>query len=203
MTLQERRRALMEVGGASPQYDTGYTEIGNPVISDNILTAGSSGSVRTNKVFSPGSSPWKIRTKFTWPGLGTSYKDIFGSCNESGTSQRGVLLEMSGANASIYLSSNSTSWDIASSKRTFICPQNTAILYEIEFTGTGYNARYSTNNGTSWTNITTGAITSVANISNGFYVGFGISRNGFFNGTIDLTETMIWIDDTLWWKAVA
>lgn len=180
--------------------ETGYIEIGIPNISNNILTTGSSGSVRTKSVFSPGSSPWKIRVGFTNTDSSSNYKDVFGSCNSGGTSQYGVLLEKS-TNYGTFLSSDGTSWNIAQAGMTFAKNTNVHVVYELEFTGTVYRTRISTDGGQTfgeWSSKSSSAL-----IKSGNYIGFGISRNGYHAGTINLAECMIWIDGQLWWKAVA
>lgn len=196
----EGKTATFNVTVTENTVDTGYTSIGTPNITDNILTAGSSGAIRTNNVFSPGSSPWKIRTKFTYSGSGNTYKDVFGSCNSSGTNSRGILLEKSTA-VGLFLSSSTDSWDILNAGQTFNVASGSTYVYEVEFTGTQYKSRYSTNGGSTWTELT--PTSSTALVLGGYYVGFGISRNGYFTGTIDLTETKIWVGGNLWWKAVA
>jgi len=56
-------------GGKTTTFDVtvtasgvyGYDSVGTPSISDNILTPGDSGMIRTTRVFSPGNNPWKIQ----------------------------------------------------------------------------------------------------------------------------------------------
>ena len=182
------------------EIETGYISIGNPNIANNILTTGSAGSVRTKSVFSPGSSPWKIRVGFTNTDSSNSYKDVFGSCNSSGTSQFGILLEKASSYGT-FLSGNGSSWNISNAEMTFAKHTNTHVIYELEFTGSLYRVHISTDGGTTFGSWVTK--TSSAAIKGGNYIGFGISRNGYHSGTINLAECMIWIDGRPWWKAVA
>lgn len=196
----EGKTATFDVTVTENIVDTGYTSIGTPSISDNILTPSSSGSVRTNQVFSPGTSPWKIQVGFKYTGSGNTYMDVFGSCNSSGTNSRGILLEKA-STFGVFLSSGTGSWNIAQAGMEFSATSGTTYLFELEFTGAVYRRRYSTDGGSTWSNYS--SVSSTTAILGGYYVGFGINRNGILVGTIDLTKCMIWIDGNLWWKAVA
>lgn len=179
----------------------GYESIGTPSITGNILTPSSNGSVRTNHVFSPGTSPWKIQVGFTYTGGGSStYMDVFGSCTSSGTNERVMLLEKS-VGFGVFLSSGTSSWNIAQAVMVFSATNNATYLFELEYTGAEYRRRYSTDNGSTWSEYS--SVSSTTAIAGGYYVGFGISRNGILDGTIDLSKCKIWIDGDLWWKAVA
>ena len=193
----------------------GYDSIGTPSISDNILTPGDSGMIRTTRVFSPGNNPWKLRVGYTTGTINSSSvtQDIFGSVNSSGTSERGVLMEgvyYSGYSKYLlgaYISSNGTSWDISSAAIVNQLVSNTTYLTEIEFTGTQYTIRSSTDNGATWSEIATGgatptALNSSSKVKGGYYLGVGLKRNGYLNGTIDLTEVKVWINGELWWQPI-
>jgi hypothetical protein len=195
----------------------GYDVIGSPAISGNILTPGASGMVRSSRLFSPGNSSWKVRIGFTIGAIptvdNTNVQDFIGSVDVSGVSQRGALMEgayfpaytkylMQG-----YLSSNGTAWDIAAGTITVEILPNTTNLAEIEFTGTQYAIRISSDGGETWSPvITTGnyknVIDSTSKTKGGYYIGVGLKRNGYFVGTIDLSKIQVWVDGELWWQPV-
>lgn len=188
---------------------TGYVEVGSPSISGEVLTPGSSGSVRSPQVFSPGNYKWKLRVGFTTGSTVNTYQDVAGTVNSSGASQRGFLLENAYysqgqfANKALmgaYISSNGSSWDIISGTVYQEIHANTSYIYELEFTGSQYRARISSDGGNTWSDYISAA--STAKVKGGYYIGVGLSRNGYFAGTIDLTSVMVWINDVPWWKAV-
>ena len=197
---------------SDPVYEV-YT-IGTPSISGNILTPGDSGMIRTNRVFSPGGSSWKIRVGLTTGTVESSgIQDVIGSIDSSGVSQRSALME--GAwysdpgvyRIGAFLSGNGTSWNINQGTVVNELSSNTTYLVEIEFTGTQYTIRSSTDDGTTWTTISTSgswpsAINSTTAIKPGYYLGIGLKRNGYWQGTIDLTKVKVWVNGTLWWSPV-
>ncbi len=198
---------------ASGVYD--YDSVGTPSISDNILTPGDSGLIRTTRVFSPGNNPWKIQVGFTTGTLQTTgtVQDIVGSVDSSGASQRGVLIENAYYAAVTthysqgYLSSAGASWDICSGNIVDSVVSNTTYLMQLEFTGTQYTIRKSTDGGDTWSPITTSgtyhtAIASTSKVKEGYYLGVGLKRSGYLNGTIDLTKVKVWINGELWWQPI-
>lgn len=187
----------------TPVHYTGYIEVGNPTITDNILTVADNIFIKSNQLFSPNNDTWKVRCKARrTEGLG-SYGDLYGSVNSDNSSARGLLLEFSNAQAgvgSMFLSSNGTSWDIATtSAQSYPSVTNTWIWYEMAYDGTNYTSKYSLD-GESWTTAKT--VTSGSKLIGGYAIGFGLKRNGYYHGDIDLSECKIWIDGQLWWSAI-
>lgn len=181
---------------------TGYTEVGSPTITDNILTVGDHKYVVSNYTLDDTDKPWKVRLKLRKDGRpGQKYTDIVGSVDSSNQSVRGFLLESNSyiiANIGCYLSSSRESWDIASAQFADIDVSDWLWL-EFEFTGTNYVLR-SSSDGETFTAIKT--ITSSTPITDGCGVGFGLFRSGYFAGEIDLTACKIWSDGNLVWSAV-
>lgn len=181
---------------------TGYTEVGSPTITDNILTVGNQKYVVSNYTLDDTDKPWKVRLKLRKDGRPVqNYTDIVGSVDSSNQSVRGFLLESNSVdltNIGCYLSSSGESWDIAAAQFAYIDISNWLWL-EFEFTGTNYVLR-SSSDGETFTAIKT--IASSTPITDGFYVGFGLFRSGYFAGEIDLTACKIWSDGNLVWSAV-
>lgn len=195
---------VAEATAVTPVHYTGYIEVGNPTITNNILTVGDAKFIKSNQLFSPGDNTWTVRCKARRTSTLGSYGDLYGSVNSDNSSARGFLLEFSrsdGGIGAMFVSSNGTSWDISTTAQSsFPSSSNTWILYEISFTGTTYEAKYSTDDGSTWTTAKT--VTSSAKLIGGYAVGFGVKRNGYYRGDVDLSECKIWIDGQLWWSAI-
>jgi hypothetical protein len=190
----------------SAAANTGYTSIGTPSISNNVLTPGSAGAVRSPVVFSPGNDPWKIRVGFTTGSAVNTTQDLLGTSDASGTSVRSFMLENvwfsseNRAAMSVYAASDASasSWNIIYATVSAQMQPSTHYLMEVEFTGTAYRARASSDNGSTWSNWSEQA--SIAKIAGGYYLTLGIKRGGaYFGGTINLAETMVWINNVPWW----
>lgn len=200
-------------GGKAATFDvtvtagilTGYTEVGTPSISDNILTVASNNFIKAPFAFSPGDSAWKISCKYMLTGrLPTNYGDIFGGVDTNNDSVRSLLFELNnatGTSGGLFLSSNNTSWDISSSTGNLTgYSANNWCWIEMEFTGTAYTLKFSLD-GASWTTIA--SKTSTTKVIGGYAVAFGLKRSAQIVGTIDLSECKIYIGGELYWKAVA
>lgn len=185
---------------------TGYTEIGSPTITDNILTVGEGKFITCNQPFEPSNEPWEVICKYQRTETFGSYTDVIGSVDSTGASIRGFLLEYSngpGTNGAIYCSSNSTSWDITTQQTVDTIPDalNTWVWVSVAFTGTAYVFKTSTD-GETWTTQKTISSTTPIYDETGASVGFGLKRSGWIRGKIDLTGCMIYKNGNLWWKAV-
>lgn len=187
---------------------TGYITVGNPTITDGILTVTDGNFIKTPEVFSPGSSPWRIICKYKFTGNFTGYADIFGGVDSSNASARSFLWEINNGNkrvGGVYISSDGASWNIAGGSTGAVKNMPTAaatdwVWFEIYYDGTNYGARYSLDGN----NFTQGfSSASSLNIRSGEYAGFGCKRSGVFNGQIDLNECKIYIGNQLWWRAIA
>lgn len=191
---------------AGAQY-TGYTNVGSATITDNVLTVESGKFIKMNTEFNPGNNPWRITCKYrNTSGTYANYTDIFGSVDSSNGSYRSVLLEITSNNGrtmSMYLSSTGASWDIGSgldTQATYIpAGQNVWVWIDFSFDGTAYILKHSTDGETYTTGKT---YASTAKVKGGYPIGFGMSRNGYLQGEIDLSECKVWINDALYWSAV-
>lgn len=180
-----------------------YIEVGTPTIENNILTVSDGNFIKTPEVFSPGANTWKIICKCKRISeSGTIYMDLFGSVKADNTSAYSLLFEYTASNfaqGSMFISSNGTSWNVTSS-HSIGMPNDIAWLWiSIEYDGTNYIAKYSTD-GVTYTNGYSTASASL--VKEGFAVGFGMKRNGYYHGDIDLSECKIYIDNQLWWSAI-
>lgn len=207
VTYSEKTTTFNVTVTEAPSVLTGYTEVGSPTISNNILTVGDGQFIACNQPFEPGSDPWEVICKYQRTASFGSYTDVIGSVDSTGTSIRGFLLEYNnntGTNGAMYCSSNSTSWDITTAQQVNTIPDalNTWVWVSVAFTGTAYVFKTSTD-GSTWTTQKTISSTTPIYDETGASVGFGVKRSGYIRGNIDLTGCMIYKNGNLWWKAVA
>lgn len=188
-----------------PTVLTGYTEVGSPTISDNILTVGDGKFIKTNIPFAPSSDPWEVVIKYRKTAAFGSYTDIIGTVDSSNASSRGFLFEINngtGTKGAMFASSNGSSWNIMSTENVEPLPEPTSWLWiSMAFTGTAYVLKTSTD-GETWTTQKEKA-SSTPIYDDGYHVGFGLKRNGYIIGDVDLTGCRIYKNGILWWKAVA
>ena len=189
----------------APSVLTGYTEVGSPNISNNIMTVADGEFIKTNVPFTPGSDSWEVICKYRKTESLNAYTDIIGSVDSNNASARGFLFELSNGSdtrGSMFASSNGTSWDITASQAITTMPDASSWVWvSMSFTGTAYVTKTSTD-GETWTTQKT-VSSSSAIYDNSYPVGFGLKRNGYLKGEIDLTGCMIYKNGDLWWKAVA
>lgn len=182
---------------------TGYVEVNSPTISNKILTVGDGKFIKTNFDFSPSNNAWEIRCKYKLTTRSGNYYDIFGSVDSSNASYKGVLFELNnvdGVKGAQFESSDGANWDISGTivSVTTPSPMNNWVWMSIVFDGSHYYLKKSTD-GNSWTTIDTK--NSSTAIIGGYPIGFGLKRNGYLHGQIDLTECKIYINNTLYWVA--
>ena len=200
------KTATFNVTVSEQQVYTGYTEVGSPTITDNILTVGEGKFITCNQPFVPSNEPWEVICKYQRTETFGSYTDVIGSVDSTGASIRGFLLEYNngtGTNGAMYCSSNGTSWDITTQQTVNTIPDalNTWVWASVAFTGESYVFKTSTN-GSTWTTQKTISSTTPIYDETGASVGFGLKRSGWIRGKIDLTGCMIYKNGNLWWKAV-
>ena len=206
VTYSEKTTTFNVTVTEAPSVLTGYTEVGSPTISDNILTVGEGKFITCNQPFVPSDEPWEVICKYQRTADFGSYTDVIGSVDSTGTSIRGFLLEYSnrtGSAGAMYCSSNGAAWDITSGQTVNIIPDalNTWVWVSVAFTGTAYVFKTSTD-GSTWTTQKTISSTTPIYDETGASVGFGLNRSGYIRGNIDLTGCMIYKNGNLWWKAV-
>lgn len=206
VTYSEKTTTFNVTVTEAPSVLTGYTEVGSPTIANNILSVEDGKFIKTNIPFNPGSDSWEVICKYRATQSLGSYTDIIGTVDSSNASSRGFLFELSnstGTAGAMFASSNGTSWDITASQSISTLPNVSSswAWVSMSFTGTAYVTKTSTD-GETWTTQKT-VSSSSAIYDDSYPVGFGLKRNGYLKGEIDLTGCMIYKNDNLWWKAVA
>lgn len=187
MNLMERRRALMEMCRRS----INYVVVGEPTISDGIMTPNGTGWIQTPNSFDPGSSPWEITFSFvqfstiTWQNL---------------LSSPGVLVQGLNGTTKLYLrSKGSSSHDICNGAISFYINQNQKTWIKIKHDNGQYSVLKSVD-GSTWDQ--TNTIGSSKSISPGT-VSFGAkaSNTDAVQARYNLNDMEIKIDGATWWTA--
>lgn len=150
--------------------------------------------------FKPDSNTWEINFKITTGSNITSANAIF----DGGNSTISVAARIYSSKFQLFLSSNGTSWNLADgSTGSYTLLQNTAYYIKISFSGSTYTLSYSTD-GISYTaDITINNSTVIYNNTKlviGVAYGIGSVPADAFSGSIDLNESYIKINGSLWWK---
>lgn len=199
---------MMQAGGSPtpPGPVINYLIAGSPSITDNILVPDSAGRgfIYTDQPFDPGTNGWIIQTKIKI-NTSTAYKDIISSVNSNGDRQYSITAQFNEENQNrtyaLYLSSNGTSWNLSGGNPIGTMTAGTWRVFQIVCTRSGSNYLYKMGYPelSSWS----GNLTKNTHPLWGKYISFG---GGFANTSIDceidLSETKIWINGSLWWEAI-
>lgn len=179
------------------QAVVGYTKVGSPTITDGVASGFSSANYLKTPAFSPQNNRWKMVCKFT---TGETLPNC-GIITGLGTTNSVAPLFITGqAMLSAFFSSNGTSWDIANSENILAPQPNTTYIIEIEFTGNSYKFYSYENN--IW--VLKKTIISSKQIYGTIPLVFGNNRGQSlgFNGSIDLNNTYIKINNKLWFNGL-
>lgn len=183
-------------------YDN-FTKIGSPTISQDGLLSNitKSNYLKLPSNFNSGNNSWEILFKVKTSSDISSEQNWIGAT--AGVNWTYPLWRLENGNVSLYLSSNGSSWDICANESIFSIETNTWYWLKLTFTGSSYNASYSTN-GTEYT------LAYTLNSSTPIYqnqlwtigTNYWNSNNGVqypWTGTIDLSESYIKINNKFWW----
>lgn len=169
----------------------GYDIVGEPTISDGVMTPNATGWIKSKIPFLPDDKPWKIVFR-------AKNKSNSGYNNYLSTS--GILLQRvsSQPNVIAYLTNSSTG-DI-DNRRSQAFPLNVWTWCKLEFTGTAYIYGVSAD-GETYDDI---SISSTTTIRQGAQLIFGskASNTSVVTADFDLNAMEAWIDGNLVWRAV-
>lgn len=200
----DRRRLMMACfgGGGGGTVQTGFLTFGVPSIAGQIYTPNPSGQgfITTNVPFNPGAgASWKIQVKIYRKT--NTVGDIISTVNQDGSRIDSVTAQTRAfQDYRLYLSSNGTSWNLGNGAQGIMSLNTWHTLQLIcNYTGSQYQFHFRYDED--------GSTTSTFTVSTpplyGKYLSFG---GGFENYgmdcDIDLSQTKIWINDQLWWKAI-
>ena len=174
---------------------TDYVNVNNVQVDNGIASGFSSSSyISADKTFSPGSNTWEIRCTFT-TGEVSSYQGLW---NTIGSTNGCSPFYIGQGLLTAYISSNGSSWDIASNTTIMQLSANTTYNMIARYDGTKYT----------WYTETDGVETLIYTINNstpaysGTPIQLGNNRgtNNPFKGSIDLSKCQVKIGDTIYWK---
>lgn len=161
----------------------------SPIIAGTYMGVfnGTTSFFRSTSFSSLGNGSWTLRTKFR-PSAVASNLVIMSALNTGGS---GLSMAHSGGKLLMYLSSNGTSWDIASSVTGALTLVN-GTAYDIEITYDAVAGKYFTYlNGVQDTNLTvasTSRICPINNLTAGAY--YSSSASQFFSGSMQGLELL-------------
>ena len=186
-SILRRRRALMAQGES---YLTGYSIVGNPTITNNVMTPNATGWITTPAAFLPGDKPWEIIFKIKKTS-NSSYQNLL-------TATGLLLQQVSGQNNAEWYVTASSLGDIAHLSRNF--PVNQNLWCKMSFNGSVYSIGTSSD-GISYSNVTKSSALAIKQ-SSAVIFGAKSSNTSAVQAEYDLTQMQITIDGKLWWKAV-
>ena len=155
-------------------------------------------SIRRN--FSPSSSDvWVQQWKFTTASsLSSDYQSITGALTDIKSSPH---IATKGEQIQVWMSSDSYNWDISNGEQHNtgdILQTNTTYWVRVEFTGSSYILSYSTD-GTNFTVFDT--IQSSTPVKSSEDIVIGVEQyNSPFQGTVDLNESWIEVNNEIFWE---
>lgn len=185
-------------------YDN-FTTIGNPSIDSNsgIMTnLNTSNYLILPNLFDSNNNTWEMLFKVRTGTNITDEQSWIGS--STGTNCTYPLWRLKEGRICLYLSSNGSTWDICNNDGIFNVIQNTWYWMKLEFTGSQYNAYYSTN-GTDYTLAYTLNSNAIIYQNQRWAIGanYWNSSNGVQHpwlDAIDLSQCYIKINNIMWWQ---
>lgn len=177
----------------------------SPVIEDNKIISGftTSNCVQMKQMFNPGNNPWLMQFKFKQDALDSTWRALFG--NYYGDWTCGAHFYTTGnGGISFELTSTNSSWNITGTGGIHAANVFTANKWywaRLEFTGSSYNA-YISDDGITFRQISTLSSTTPIKANQRQTIGCDqyAGGNQYLNGSIDLSESYIKINDEYWWK---
>ena len=200
--LHPRGEYFVEYDSGEKVYDNNFTVNGSVKNVGYIFSNFNTSNYLTlNGLFNPGSNVWETVIKINTTNLSSGGNCwLMGSNTSSNLSWLIGLLTASSPYSRVYLSSNGSSWDIASG----VDGSHQYALYtdywlKFEFTGSQYILSYSTDGQNFIQDIVINSTTPISN-NQPIQIGNNEQHNAYFPGTVDLSETHIKIDGEIWWK---
>ena len=181
-------------------YDN-YEVVGNPTITDGMVSNFSSINYITVPAFSPSDNTWKIVTKFKLTDT-TTNQVIFSNNYQP---NRQIQLSVQNSKLKVYISTNGTSSNLANGVfGTYTISADTVYWVKFEFTGSAYIISYSVDGITWTTDIIINSTATLINVSNNMF--FGKNTHPSFpepltNGSIIyLNDTYIEVNGQYWFN---
>lgn len=176
------------------------TVVGSPTIKNGVASGFTTDNyLNLPNTFKPEGNSWEICFKVHTPSSHTG-EAIF--CKYTSNTYYGLRLEID-ANAKIYylVSSTSDASFLFEGNGTNTIPTDTDVLIKFQFTGTKYIGQISTDNGKTWiTDKEYDSTTKMYDWDSASTIGYFAGRGLPFKGSIDLTQSYIKINNSIWWK---
>lgn len=185
------------IGQSKYEIPTGYTVLGNPTITDGLMTIpGGQNGIMTLMPFNPGNQTWELQTRVLYKF--TRYSQLFRSCDANGSETFGVTAQMDNAGLRFVYSINGTSW-VSATGIQIAYTTDTWNWLKVGWNGRRYYHQQSLD-GETWTEKTS---SNVNPIHPGDYILFGSTEsNRYSQSTWDLNNTQILIGGKVRWRAI-
>lgn len=195
--------AIASIPSGGVVYDENYTTVGSPTITSEYLASGfnsSNGLISTSTMLSSSFSTFEIYTKIRTGSSNSSNQIFIGDTHSSACS---VALNVAYNKFYLYLSSNNSSFDIASGvEGSHSVSTNTDYYVKLVYNGTNYVMSFSTNGTTYTPTITINSSTKVGTLTPTIG-GWITSSVGLpFSGSVYLKDTYVKVDGVEVWRAV-
>ena len=180
------------------QQEDNFTKVGNVQVDKDGIVSGfnATNSLQLPEAFNPGNNPWEIVLKVKF---GSRSCFFFGNTTNTYGIVLGKYNTADGGKLHVYLSSNSSSWNIASGLGDLVLEDNTEYYIKLSYDLTSYKLEASVD-GITWQTST--SINSSEKICQStFYLGScWDSSITYCDGSIDLSESYIKINNEIWWQ---
>ena len=179
-----------------------YTAIGTVTVSDEGVTTGFAANsyIFLPKPFDPQNYStfemvFKVKYKTS---TSMTYQRMFGALNNTSVSQ--AVLGFDNNKFIMWLSSNGTSWNVASGTTgTTTLTDGTIYWIKFAFNGSAYTASLSTD-GVNYTTQLTVSTTTKLNSNNSLFLIGNAELSGYFVGDIYLQDCYIKVNGSDWWR---
>lgn len=180
------------------QQEDNFTKVGNIQVSKDGIVSGFNASnyLTTSEHFNPGNNPWEIVIKCMLTHEDTSFAE-YGLVGYDSTGLFKLKVIPNTRKVGLDLSTNTTSWNIGELVGQTILQLNVYYWIKAEFTGSAYNIYLSTD-GDTYNLEGSLSSTTVAIFPSKTMMGYAYIHG--WNGTIDLSESYIKINNEIWWQ---
>lgn len=188
------------------QQDDNFSRIGNIQVNKDGTASGFStiNCIRLLEAFNPGNNPWEIVFKIKTSGDVTTNQSIFG--NYGASYQNSPQININESHFSIYIPTNPISSSFLINKTgTYTIMPNTSYWLKLFFNGASYSLDYSLDGLLFINDITESSSVAIGVANEGFYIGYNYYKSDstqYFQGSIDLSESYIKINDEIWWQPI-
>lgn len=162
----------------------------------------SSKYIKLKDPFNPGSDTWEIVFKIKTSSDVTTNQAIFG--NYGASFQNSPQITINESHFSIYIPTNPISSSFLINKiGTYTIMPNTLYWLKLFFNGTSYGLDYSLDGLLFISDITESSSVAIGVANEGFCIGYNYyssSSTQYFQGSIDLSESYIKVNNEIWWQ---